>query len=111
VSNKWVIPYPSKDALIDHLAKTMRDRAFPEFGQSPTPLWATDAARTIADFYEDIAKAAVTYGGADRAHRLLHSALRWTEYLEEPTPAVRDAWIAAAKDELGAASELRETLE
>lgn len=98
---KWVMPFASREALVDHLSRVMRDRAYPEFTAAPPPLWARDAAETVAAFYEGVARAAITYGGADRAHRLLNSALRWMKWLEEPDPKTRDAWIAAAEDEMG----------
>ena len=99
--NRWVIPFGSRVLLVEHIASVMRNRAYPEFSRAPVPLWALDAAEQIVVLFEGVAKAALVYGGADRAHRLLHSARLWMLWLEEPTLEVFDAWIAAATDELG----------
>lgn len=51
-------PFTSREDHLDHLARVMRDRAYPEFAAAPPPLWATDAAEAILSEFESLYRAA-----------------------------------------------------
>lgn len=56
---KWIpTPFASREEHVQHLARVMRDRAYPEFSHAPTPLWANDAAEAILSEFERLYRVA-----------------------------------------------------